>query len=91
MQESMTTQLANTESPIIDLGTIINDHQAAASRKTSEIIIALRALIKEDGQNCTTEINTEVKSDGERTINNFAGDRSNLQEQGDRIHFCMRV
>ncbi len=49
-QESPTTHLANTESPIIDLGIIINDHQAAASSKTSEIIITLTALIKEDGK-----------------------------------------
>jgi hypothetical protein len=51
MQESTTTQVANTESLIIDLGIIINNHQAAASSKTSEIIIALTALIKEDRRN----------------------------------------
>jgi hypothetical protein len=51
MQESTTTQLANTESPIIDLGIIIDNHQAAASSKASEIIIALTALIKAHRRN----------------------------------------
>ncbi len=62
MQESMTTQLAYTESPIINLGIIIDDHQAAARSKTSEIIIALTALIKEDGKIAQQKSTSKLKA-----------------------------
>jgi hypothetical protein len=42
--------ISSTDSQIIDLGIIINDHQAADSSKTSEIITTEIALIKEDGK-----------------------------------------
>ncbi len=72
-QESMTTQLANTESPIIDLGIIINNHQAAASSKTSEIIIALTALIKEDGEIAPQKSTSKLKAMEKGQLTNSQG------------------
>jgi hypothetical protein len=72
-QESTTTQLANTESLIINLGIIIDDHQAAASSETSKIIIASTALIKEDGKIVPQKSTLKLKAMEKGQLTTFRG------------------